>query len=408
MIRNLLLILSAAAILGPSAAVPQQVRFDDVVRNLRNPDPKVRLNAVRLLRESGYGEAIGPMVPLVNDPVDEIQLEAIGAELSFYLVEPVPAKKRVALLIEVRKAGQALAAFEMGPLATWPRPVPPELVTALLQAVDDENARVRSEAIYTLGAIGRSPLAAEQDQTLIKALDHYDPSIRTAAARVIGRLQVSAAGDALVKAINDSNDQVRYAAMRALGDIREARAVQALSDQLTFYVKGEGAWSALHALATIAHPSSVPVFKARVADKDPQIRRAAMEGLARTKDTSEVAALEVAAGNDPSESVRAAAAFALQMIGRNYVPRLVESLDSAKMVPQITGYFLELGPPMVGPLLSHLKDQDAVIRANVAQILGAIGGEAAIGALEPLLQDRDQSVVSAATRAIERAKMTHR
>jgi HEAT repeat protein len=96
------------------------------------------------------------------------------------------------------------------------------------------------------------------------------------------------------------------------------------------------------------------------------------------------------------------------MIGRNYVPRLVESLDDARMVPQINGYFLELGPPMVGPLLSHLKDQDAVIRANVAQILGAIGGEAAIAALEPLLQDRDQSVVTAATRAIERAKMTHR
>src|SRR5258708_24558539 len=35
----------------------------------------------------------------------------------------------------------APAAFELGPLAVWPRPVPAELVTALLQAVDDENAR---------------------------------------------------------------------------------------------------------------------------------------------------------------------------------------------------------------------------------------------------------------------------
>ena len=406
MIRNCLLVLSAAAILGPSLAGAQPARFEDVVRNLRNPDPKIRINAVKLLRESAHFEAVGPMAPLVNDPVDAIQLEAIAAELSFYLVEPVPSKRRVALLLEVRNSGQASAAFDMGPLAVWPRPVPPELVTALLQAVDDENSKVRSEAIYTLGVVGRMPLAAAQQEALLKALDHYDPAIRAGAARVIGRLQVSDAGDALVKAINDSNEQVRYAAMRALGDIREARAVEALTDQLTFYGKGEGAWSALHALATIAHASSVPLFKARLADRDPSIRRAAMEGLARAKDPSEIPALEVAAGNDESEAVRAAAAFALQSLGRNYVPRLVESMDSAKMAPQIAGYLVELGPGIVASLLSHLQDQDPAIRGNVAQALGAIGGEGAITALEPLLQDPDRSVVEAATRAIERAKMT--
>jgi HEAT repeat protein len=406
MIRNCLLVLSAAAILGPSLAGAQPARFEDVVRNLRNPDPKIRINAVKLLRESAHFEAVGPMAPLVNDPVDAIQLEAIAAELSFYLVEPVPSKRRVALLLEVRNSGQASAAFDMGPLAVWPRPVPPELVTALLQAVDDENSKVRSEAIYTLGVVGRMPLAAAQQEALLKALDHYDPAIRAGAARVIGRLQVSDAGDALVKAINDSNEQVRYAAMRALGDIREPRAVEALTDQLTFYGKGEGAWSALHALATIAHASSVPLFKARLADRDPSIRRAAMEGLARAKDPSEIPALEVAAGNDESEAVRAAAAFALQSLGRNYVPRLVESMDSAKMAPQIAGYLVELGPGIVASLLSHLQDQDPAIRGNVAQALGAIGGEAAITALEPLLQDPDRSVVEAATRAIERAKMT--
>ena len=93
------------------------MRFDDVIRNLRNPDPKVRLAAVQLLRESKYPEAIAPMAALVTDPVDQIQLEAIGAELSFFLVEDVPAKKRVALVVEVRNPGRAPAAFELGPLA---------------------------------------------------------------------------------------------------------------------------------------------------------------------------------------------------------------------------------------------------------------------------------------------------
>jgi hypothetical protein len=41
----------ACLVLCGSAAA-QQARYDDVVRNLRNPDPKVRFSAIRLLRES--------------------------------------------------------------------------------------------------------------------------------------------------------------------------------------------------------------------------------------------------------------------------------------------------------------------------------------------------------------------
>ena len=65
-----------------------------MVRNLRNPDPKARLSAVRLLREARYPEAVVPIAPLVNDPLDQIQLEAIAAELSFFLVQDVPERRK--------------------------------------------------------------------------------------------------------------------------------------------------------------------------------------------------------------------------------------------------------------------------------------------------------------------------
>jgi HEAT repeat protein len=387
---------------GPAAA--QQARYDDVVRNLRNPDPKVRFSAIRLLRESKYPDSVGPIAALVTDPVDMVQLEAIAAELSLFLVEDIPEKKRVALFVEVRNAAQAPTAFEAGPLAVWPHPVPPELVRGLLQAVDDDNAKVRLEAIYTLGTIARPPLAEEGVAPLIKALDHYDPAIRTGAARVIGRLQVRAAGDALIRATNDSNADVRFAAMRALGAIREERAVQALTEQFNFYGKGEGAWSALDALARIASPSSVPLFKARLADKDPFLRRAAADGLARTGDKSEISALQVGAGTDASPMVRTAMAFALQKLGQNYIPRLVESMTSPKTAPQTADYLLELGPSVVPLLLPHLQDPSPAIRANVAQVIGALGGPAAESALQPLTQDRDHDVAQAATRALQQLK----
>jgi HEAT repeat protein len=172
---------------APCAAQPQQ-QFEDVVRNLRNPDARARMNAVQLLRESRHAEAAVPVAAVITDPVDAIQLEAIAAELSFFLVDEVPVRRRIGLVVEVRSKGQAQPAFEMGPLVTWPRSAPPEVLDGLLKAVDDEDPRVRTEAIYALGVVGRPPLASDAADRLIKALDHYDPAIRGAAARVIGRL----------------------------------------------------------------------------------------------------------------------------------------------------------------------------------------------------------------------------
>jgi HEAT repeat protein len=406
MIQTVLRItLSLICTLVCATSSAQQARFDDVVRNLRNPDPKIRLGAVRLLREAKYPEAVAPMAALVTDPIDEIQLEAIAAELSFFLVNDVPARRRLALVVEVRSAGGAPAAFDLGPLAVWPRPAPPELIGGLFQAIDDEHPRVRLEATYALGSIVRPPLDDRWAPQIVKALDHYDPAIRTAAARVAGRLQVKAAGETLIKALNDSSSSVRFAAMRSLGAIREERAVQALTEQFNFYGRGEGAWSALEALARIGHASSVPLFKARLADKDHFLRRAAAEGLGRTGDASEIAALEIAAGNDGSEMARAAMAFALQKLGRNYIPRLVEFMKSAKMAPQVGEYLIELGPPIAPLLVTHLQDPSGVIRGNAALVLGAIGGEDALTALEALTKDPDRDVARAASRAIERIKL---
>lgn len=404
MIHTLSAFLVASAVFCGTAAA-QQASFADVVGNLRNPDPKVRLSAVKLLHAANYPDAIVPVAALVSDPVNAIQLEAIAAELSFFLVEDVPEKTRVALLVDVRHAGRAPFAFEMGPLGVWPREAPAEVVAALLKAIDDEHAQVRSEAIYALGTIARPPVADDTAQGLVKALDHSDPNIRAAAARVIGRLQVRSAGDALIKAINDSNDRVRYASMRALGQLRAESAVQALTEQLKFYGKGEGALSALDGLARIGHPSSVDLFTARLQDKDPFMRRAAAEGLGRASSTSAIDALAYGVSTDDAEPVRAAMAFALVRLGQNYLGRLADGLDRPGLVQQVSDYLLELGPPAAPGLRAHLQDPSDDIRKNTARVLGAIGGTQSLPLLQPLLVDRDKQVVQAATRAIERIKM---
>ena len=402
MMLKRVLFVFGAVLLAASSAAARQMRFDDVIRNLRNPDPKVRVSAVRMLRDAKYPEAVAPLAPLVLDPLDDIQLEAIAAELSFFLEQDVKSKRMVGFVLEKRKSAIATAAFDLGPLAVWPRPVPPELVTALLQAVDDENPKVRLEAIYALGVIAKAPLTADQVQRLIKALDHYDPNVRSAAARVVGRLKVSEAGDALIKAINDSRAEVRYAAMRALGAIRDARAAGALTEQIAFYKKGEGAWSALDALAQIGAPASVPLFRERLLDRDPFVRRAAAEGLGRARDAESIDTLEKIVTTDESPMVRLASAFGMLKLGRNYASRLADMMNSPKVMAQGQEYLIELGAPMIPTLLPRLQDPDADMREAFVDVLGVIGDATNLPALEAAAKDRDDSVVAAAKRASAR------
>jgi HEAT repeat protein len=114
--------------------------------------------------------------------------------------------------------------------------------------------------------------------------------------------------------------------------------------------------------------------------------------------------LETGAGNDESDTARAAMAFALQKLGRNYVPRLVEFLDNASVGLQVQGYFVELGQLVEKELISSLQEPDPPIRAAVADVLGAMGGDASLAALQGL-QDKDKMAADAASRAVERIRM---
>jgi HEAT repeat protein len=287
----------------------------------------------------------------------------------------------------------------------WPSPVPAELVTSLLQAVDDENPRVRLEAIYAFGVLAKAPLGAEQTQQLIKALDHYDPQIRGAAARVAARLRVAEAFDALIKTVNDSQAEVRYAAMRALGALRDERAVATLTEQFAFYKKGEGAWSALDGLAQIGHATSVPLFKERLQDKDPYIRRAAAEGLGRAGDAASIEIFERTVNTDESAMVRIATAFALKKLGREYTARIADLMSSPKVVAQGQEYLVELGPVAAPALLSRLQEPDRDLREAFADVLGAIGDESAVEPLTAMAaKDAGTAGEGAGKRAIARIR----
>ena len=383
--------------------------YDRVVAQLRSPEADVRRDGLRALGATGYPDAIAPISQLLADPEDDIQLEAIYTLLSFYHVEkPAVVKRRRGLVVETRSRSAAQAIYERGPFGLIPQPVPIELTNALGQAMFDNSARVRREAAYGLGVMGRSPLDSYAADALARSLQDRDTDVREAAARVIGGLRVTTAGDALVAALNDDQTRVATAAMRSLGDIKAWQALQALTDQFQYYQsKGPRAEAAFDALARIAHASSQPMFSAQLTSSSANLRRLAGEGLARSGNREAAQQAAAALAGDRERDVQLAGTFAAVSgggPGSSGVGGLIAALDNGAFHEQAMSYLVELGPRAVAGLEQAMAAPDVDTRERVTMVLGFIGGEQALQLLDRARGDADLRVVRAAERAIARLR----
>jgi HEAT repeat protein len=398
------LILAFPLLLVSSTVCAQQAQYQDVVRMLRHPDARERLKSVEMLRAAGFMESAVPVAALITDPDDDVQLAAIETELSLFMLHD-GTRRRLGGFMTSRPKSPGLAAFEAGPSVAKPVPVPAVIVDNLLLALDDANERVRFEAVHALGALARPPLSLPQTRRLIAALDHYDPIVRAASARVIARLQVKEAEDALIMATADSNQAVRQFAMYALGEIKSEKAITALKHQIETYRSNTQATWALLALAKIAHESSADLFRQFLAAKDPGFRAASAEGLGRVGADDFVPQLEERLQGERGPSVQLAYFFALQKLGRDYLEHIVNALRRDETAPQAMEYLIELGPSIAKDLTPYLASREDNVRGRVAQVLGLIGTAEVLPALESARLDRNDAVARAIAAAIDRIKV---
>ena len=409
-----------AAVVWWSVGAAAQVSSEQAVRDLASPDANVRLRGAQRLKEAALPEAAVPLAALVTDPQDDVQFEAIAAELNIFLADKIVPRKRVGLLIEVRNKIAADAAFSAGPLAIGPRPVPMEVLTALRTAVRDDNPRVGLEALYAFGTLAVEPGGNRRRDVLRSAgpdlaamVGAADPALRLAAVRVIGRLFVKrpqdqpidpGVGDAVVSALNDNDRVVKSAAMAALGAMRYERAVQALTDLFQYYGRGDLGTAAFDALAQIAHPANAALFSAQLAGKNAALKEIAIEGLGRLGDRSKLADVEAALQGERNDSVLLAGRFASVLLENLPIDTLTEALTQPRQRDQARQYLVEIAPGRSAAFNRQAQDPDARLRADVADILGLGGDEAALAIVEPMVNDRDPQVARAAGRAVARLR----
>jgi HEAT repeat protein len=330
-----------------------------------------------------------------------VQAAAIDAELTFFLTERLSSVRVLGVGSAKSRAQQA---FEEGPFVRVSSPAPPVVISQLIAAMRDDNARVRFDAVHALGFIAEPPLDPSEVRALADELDHYDPVIRMATARVLGRLKATGAADKLLASLGDSNPAVRAFAAEALGNIREVRALVPLRD-LVARGKGDEVGHALLALAHIASSDDRLLFRDRLASPDPLIRRAAVEGLGRLNDRESLSAVQGLFTADRSADVRLAAAFSLQLFGQGESQVIASMLVVRDQAPAARDDLLELGHDALPGIEAALKvATDSRQRADLVQAIGYVGHPDDAALLDPLLKDGDPRVLRAATEAITRLR----
>lgn len=390
LLAAVLLVLSVGAAPAIAQVAPA---WQDVIRQLRHPDAGERLEAVQRLANSGFIAAAEPVAAVLTDPDDRVQVAAIEAELGFFLAD------------RPRGSGSAAqAAFNAGPLLRAAAPVPSVVLDQLLLAVRDSNARVRFDAIHAFGFLAEPPLSADLVRRLALELDHYDPIIRAATMRVIGRMRAAGAEEAVAVGLVDSNDVVRLFATETTGLIRDAKSLATLRDQFS-RARGDMIGVTFLAIARIGSRDDHELFRQRIADRSPAIRAAAVEGLSRAGGAEAIPAIENLLSTDRSDEVRVAAACALQRLGQQQTHVIAPMLVVSDVNAAARDCLFEIGPPAVPGIIATLRvATDSRHRADLVQLVGYLGGPEAIEIIEPLMADPDERVRRAVGQAIARLR----
>ena len=278
------------------------------------------------------------------------------------------------------------------------------VVEPLLEALSDNDVRVRWSAAKALGQIG-DPRAVEP---LLEALSDENIGIRRSLAEALGHIGDRRAVEPLLEVLSDENVGIRVSAVKALGHIGDRRAVKHLIEVLSdddVRVRR----STAGALGEIGDQSAVEPLLEILRCDDVRVLGSVAEALGKIGDPRAVKRLlEVLIDENPY--IRRRAVGALGKIGD---PRVIKPLLEAlsdknpNVRERVAGALGEIGDQSaVEPLLKALSDEDFLVRRSAAGALGAIGNRRAIESLRSVIEDENElpTVRTAAATALDKIK----
>jgi HEAT repeat protein len=265
-------------------------------------------NALQILVPvaGALGEGVPSLLPLLKSEIAARRVRGCQA------LEAVAELRARMLVVAGDGAALALALGKADPLLAGLQGALPDLT----RCAEDKDVEVRLAALYALEELG--PEAAPAAKATEKAMDHPDPFVRWAAARVFGKMALKepkTAVRALAGRVDDENGDVRITALAALERYGRAAAPEVKRVCQVLKNKKNDEQTRLWALRVLAAAGSEgreeatrPLIEALSPKEAAAVRRAAIRALAGygKPDADTTAALRAALKDDDDEVRRGA------------------------------------------------------------------------------------------------------
>jgi HEAT repeat protein len=371
---------------------------------LKNPDNKIRDEAVKGIVEIGTAASVDPLIEATRDNDENIQIRATDGLVNFYLPGYVPSGmtapiKRAGSSIKARfgdRNDQTIEAY------VTVRPDAIRAIGALVRGGGGSDAR--ANAARAIGILRGK--AAEDD--LYAALKSKDSEVLFEAIVALQKIRDEEAGPHVQYLLRDLNERVQIAAIETSGLLRNRAALPDLRSLLQTFNKVKVRRAALTSIAMLPDPASRPTYTQYLADGDDTLRAAAAEGFGRLGEKNDLTMLEHAWRAETKRTAQISLAFALTMDGETQYNEnsplrfLVQSLDLGTgrglAAPLLTEAARnpEVRLQLYGPLEQGTKEQ----KIAIAQILSVDGDGATEAHLEKASHDADPQVAEEGLRAL--------
>jgi len=403
----------ALAGIGPAA----EAAAPALVAALRDPEADVRMHAAQALgRIGGPGQAAArALAGVLANREEDVSVQMFAAE-ALGLIGPAGVPALRSGLRHGQPVVREMSARALGGMGAEAEPA----VSALIQALSDEDEWVAKAAVEALGKLGGVAAAAEP--YLLSLSQGNDEELRQAAAAALSAIQAGGApgGSQEVAIALPAASAAAPAVRAAESGLADAVAIEAPEGDLG----REAGESSPVAIAAAPAPSARPAVRAAEPEvpgpvavqsteaaetggqpveyvwaepglaggqaQQPRLGGSAAVGQAEVADVVEPAeagsrgpAGVATAGPRPTDPGTAAAvASILDGLRRGVRPA----------ARQAEGALAQLGEPAIGPLCAALGDGNATVRSAAAGALAKIGAPAAPAVMDALTGSPDPQV----------------
>ena len=364
-------------------------------------DPEIRLRASRLLRVIDILDHLNPNLRQAYPGLEEALASGDGKYIPKFLeaasrgygADDLDNREELARLAvaSARTNDEKLKIVEAAESAL----VGAEPVAALLR---DKDPLVRRQAARALGEIGRRrKMRALAIGPLVDALKDEDSRVRANAVDALANLKHGPAAALLLDCCEDKSARVRRQAAEALGVLRAAEAVPKLADLLgdaDAYVR----LAAVESLGDLQARDRVAEIKVLLSDPERRVRGRAAEALGKLDARDAAGAIAALLGDDDREIwgkvVRALGDLDARAAGTSIVKTLKDMDRQTRRDAAWAVGRLDVREAIPG-LLDLLDDGDVEVQREAMAALGALNAREAAGPLRARLQNRRLAVEAA-------------